>query len=146
MPTLPPLRPRRRAIMARRLTGAPGARERGSASLELVVVFPVVLLLIFGGVQGALWYHARSVAMAAAQEGARAAGAEGGNPAAGEAAATAFLDSAGGSGVLTGPGVHVTRSATEATATVTGTAPTVLPGMRLAVDQSASVPVERISR
>lgn len=146
MRAIPPPRPRWRATVARRLTGAPGERERGSASLELVVVFPVVLLLIFGGVQGALWYHARSVAMAAAQEGARAAGAEGGNPGAGEAAATAFLDSVGGSGVLTGAGVDVTRSATEATATVTGTAPTVLPGMGLAVAQSASVPVERLSR
>ena len=46
-------------------------REAGSTTLELVVIFPVVLLLIFGIVQTAVWYHARTLAMLAAQDGLR---------------------------------------------------------------------------
>src|SRR3712207_8131812 len=55
-----------RPLVLRRLTG-----ERGAASLELAVVFPVVLLLVMTLIQAALWFYARSVALGAAQEGAR---------------------------------------------------------------------------
>ena len=121
--------------------------ERGSATLELVVVFPVVLLLIIGGVQGALYYHARSVALAAAQDGARAAAVEGATAGAGQAAAAAFIQATGGDEVLPGAQVDATRTPTTAAVTVTGRALTVLaiPGLSLAVRQSASLPVERIT-
>lgn len=131
-----------------RATAAPARpRERGSATLELVVVFPVVLLLIIGGVQGALYYHARSVALAAAQEGARAAAAEGATPGAGQAAAAAFIAATGGDDVLPGAQVDATRTPTTAAVTVTGRALTVLavPGLDLRVAQSATLPVERIT-
>jgi Flp pilus assembly protein TadG len=39
----------------------------------MVIVLPALLLLIFFGIQFALWFHASHVALAAAQEGARAA-------------------------------------------------------------------------
>src|SRR4051794_7013027 len=39
----------------------------------MVIVLPALLLLIFLGIQFALWFHASHVALAAAQEGARAA-------------------------------------------------------------------------
>lgn len=127
--------------------GAPGSGERGSASLELVVVFPVVLLLLLGGVQGALWYHARAVAVAAAQEGARAAALEGATAGAGQAAAAAFVQATGGADVLPGAQVVASRTATTASVTVAGRSLTVLaiPGVRLEVSASASAPVERIT-
>ena len=50
--------------------------DRGSASVELVVLMPLLLLILFAGVQGAVYYHARTLAIAAAQEGARAAARE----------------------------------------------------------------------
>jgi Flp pilus assembly protein TadG len=120
--------------------------ERGSVSLELVVVFPVVLLIIFGVVQGALYYHARNVALAAAQEGARAAGAEHGTEAAGGAAAWSFLTQAGGAQVMTQLDVTPHRTATAATVTVTGRAISVLPGIPgFTVTQTADRPVERFT-
>src|SRR5688500_14353516 len=70
--------------------------QLGSASLELVVIFPAVLALIFGAVQIALFFHARNVALAAAQEGARAAAAQHGTAAAGGSSTWAFLDRVGG--------------------------------------------------
>ena len=41
------------------------------ATLELTVLFPVLLLLIFGVIQGALYFHGRNVALAAAEQGLR---------------------------------------------------------------------------
>ena len=61
--------------------------DRGSASLELVVIFPVLLLIIFGAMQGALYYFACSAALASAQEGARAAADEQGSTGDGQSAA-----------------------------------------------------------
>ena len=69
--------------------------QRGSVSLEMVVVMPALLLLIFVGVQGALVYQARTVCLGAAQSGARAAAAEDGSAGAGIATARAALDGSG---------------------------------------------------
>lgn len=44
-------------------------RDRGSLSLELAVVGPVLILLIFFAIQASLYYYARSVALSAAREG-----------------------------------------------------------------------------
>jgi Flp pilus assembly protein TadG len=49
---------------ARRLRG-----DRGSSAIELSIVAPVVVLLIFSTVQFALWLYGRNVALAAAREG-----------------------------------------------------------------------------
>ncbi len=120
--------------------------ERGSGSLELVVVFPAVLLLIFGVLQGALYYHARNVALAAAEEGLRDARVENASGQAGVQRAESFLADAGGTGVLNSSAVTASRSATQVTVTVTGSAPSVLPGLGgFAVSQSASGPVERVT-
>ena len=47
------------------------AGERGALSLELALVFPIVLLLIFTGFQASTYFFGRSLALAAAQEGVR---------------------------------------------------------------------------
>ena len=121
-------------------------RERGSSSIQMVMLMPALFSIMFLGMQGALYYHARTVAIAAAQEGARAAGSQNGTAAEGVSAASSFVSDAGGKDVL--PGAHMTggRSATTATVTVTGTSLSVIPGWSPAVSQSASVPVERITR
>ena len=131
----------------RRLTARTAAgRERGSSSIQMVMLMPALFSIMFLGMQGALYYHARTVAIAAAQEGARAAGSQNGTAAEGVSAASSFVSDAGGKDVL--PGAHMTggRSATTATVTVTGTSLSVIPGWSPAVSQSASVPVERITR
>ena len=43
--------------------------ERGVSSLELAILAPAILALIFMSVQTALWLYGRSVALNAAQEG-----------------------------------------------------------------------------
>src|SRR3954454_6949483 len=94
--------------------------ERGSVSIELVVLLPALFAVMFLGMQAALFYHARTVAIAAAQEGARAAGAEQGREADGVGAATDFITEAGGDNVLTGSSSTANRTPTTATVTVTG--------------------------
>jgi Flp pilus assembly protein TadG len=121
-------------------------RERGSSSIQMVILMPALFSIMFLGMQGALYYHARTVAIAAAQEGARAAGSQNGTADEGVSAASSFVSDAGGKDVL--PGAHITggRSATTATMTVTGTSLSVIPGWSPTVSQSASVPVERITQ
>ncbi|SOC51217.1 TadE/TadG family type IV pilus assembly protein [Ornithinimicrobium cerasi] len=119
-------------------------RERGSSSVEVVVLLPLVLLLMFAMVQGGLWFHARAVALAAATEGARVAAAESSTAGAGITAATSFIADAG-SGVVLDPAVTGSRSATTATVTVTGQAQSLIPFLDPSVAQSASFPTERIT-
>ncbi|MDZ4234574.1 MAG: TadE family protein, partial [Dietzia sp.] len=65
--------------------------ERGSVAIQMVFLMPALFLVMFLGVQGALYYHAREVALAAAQEGAREAGSENGTRESGVATANGFL-------------------------------------------------------
>lgn len=119
--------------------------ERGSMTVELVILLPALFALLFLGMQGALFYHARTVAIAAAQEGARAAAGQHGNQANGHQAADAFIDDAGGGDVLAAATVMVTRSQTSATVVVVGHSLSVIPGWSPLVRQVASVPVERLT-
>lgn len=121
------------------------ASERGSASVELVVLMPLLLLILFSGIQGAVYYHASTLALAAAQEGARAAARENATLAAGTSAATAFLTHAAGDS-LTGVRVTGTRTPVTATITVTGSSLSLVPGWTPTVTHTASLPVERITR
>lgn len=122
-----------------------GRPERGSGTIQNVILLPLVFSVMFLGLQGALHYHARTVAIAAAQEGARAAGAEGGSGGDGSAAAASFVADAGGADVIRDVRITSQRSSTNATVTVTGRPLTVIPGWGLIVRQSANVPVERIT-
>ncbi|AKU18065.1 TadE family protein [Luteipulveratus mongoliensis] len=47
----------------------PRSRERGSTALELAIIAPVLILLIFVTIQAALFFYGRSVALSAAREG-----------------------------------------------------------------------------
>ena len=133
--------------LCRRLIGRTAVRrERGSSSIQMVILMPALFSIMFLGMQGALYYHARTVAIAAAQEGARVAGGENGTAAGGILAASSFVTDAGGEEVLPGAQMTSGRSATTATVTVTGTSLSVIPGWSPAVSQSESEPVERITR
>jgi Flp pilus assembly protein TadG len=57
-------RPRVRRLRPRRHRS-----ERGASSLELAILAPSILALIFVSIQTALWLYGRSVALNAAQEG-----------------------------------------------------------------------------
>jgi len=108
-------------------------------------VFPVVLFLIFGIIQGALWFHARHVALGAAQEGARVVAAEGGGD--GEARAVEFIANLTGGTLIRNVIVRESATAQTATVTVNGRAPSLIPGVDgLPVTQTATAPVERFTR
>ena len=122
-----------------------GRDERGSVSIELLILLPALFAVMFLGMQAALAYHARAVAIAAAQEGARAVGAEHGREADGTSAANAFIKEAGGADVLTATSATANRTAATATVTVTGFSLSVIPGWKVRITQSAMVPVERLT-
>lgn len=126
-----------------RLLWGRSANAAGSVSVQAVILLPLMFSIMFLGMQGALYYHARSVAIAASQEGARVTGSEQAGD--GSAAAADFVAAAGGDDVLRGINVDSSRSSTSATVTVSGTAMSVFPGWSPQVTQSATVPVERIT-
>jgi Flp pilus assembly protein TadG len=59
-----------------RAGGGASARDSGATSLELALLTPILLLVMLMVVQFAMVYHARHVALAAAQGGARVARSE----------------------------------------------------------------------
>lgn len=117
--------------------------DRGSASVELVLATPLLVLLLMAAVQFAIWQHASHMAQAAANEGVQTARAYGGSAAAGKADTTALLNELSGS-VLHDTTVTVTRTATSATVTVTGRAESVIPGLSFPVTVTVTAPVEHV--
>ncbi len=125
----------------------PGKRsDRGSATLEIAILGPALLLLIFGLVQGALWFYARNLALAAAQEGADSARGYHSSTSTGVARAQSFLQRVAGDSLQS-----VSVSAAGSTPTtvrirVRGRSLSVLPGVPgPVVDQFAQAPVERFT-
>lgn len=121
------------------------AGERGSVSIEQVLLLSVLFGVMFLGMQAALFYHARTVAIAAAHQGAKAASGENSTASDGIAAASAFIADAGGEDVLRGASTTAHRSATTVTVTVTGHSLSVIALWTPKVVQSASLPVERLT-
>ena len=123
-------------VLARRL-----GCERGQALVEGLLALGLVLFTVCFAVQALAYAHARSVAIAAAQDGVRAAAA--GGPQAGIDRAAGVLAAAGGTGAGLRP--HVSEQANEVTITVSGQAPRLfaLPLLLPAVSASASLPLEQ---
>jgi Flp pilus assembly protein TadG len=114
--------------------------DRGSA--ELVVATPLLLLLVLGVIQFALYEHASGVAQISAAQALAATRVLGGTTASGRNEAESLLSSVG-RGVLIDPAVSVSRGATTTTVTVTGSAEGIIPLLHLAVSASSSGPIER---
>ncbi|MFE3998025.1 TadE/TadG family type IV pilus assembly protein [Nocardioides sp. YIM B13467] len=123
--------------------GTSSRDERGAASIEMVILLPALFAVLFLGLQAALYFHARTIAIAAAQEGARAAAADQAGSQDGVIAARAYLADAGDS--LESSRASARRTATTATVTVRGRALSVIPGWKPAITQHASAEVERLT-
>jgi Flp pilus assembly protein TadG len=124
-------------------TWSPGNKaEDGSSTVEVVIVFPLLILTLMLVFQFAFWYHARHVALAAAEEGARAARVDTGTAAAGAARAERFVRDLGPS-VIVNPKVSASRNLDVARVEVSGQARNVVPGLRLPIRQVSQGPVER---
>ena len=112
------------------------------------MLFPVVLLILFGVIQGALYFHGRNVVMAAAEQGVRAARTDGQTDRAGLAAdeARRFLADTGELDNLTA--LSITPDVDTETVRVTVTARTVslLPGVPgPQISQTAAGDIERFT-
>jgi len=118
--------------------------ERGSISVQMVVLMPLMFLIAFAGLQAGLYFYGRSAALAAATTGARAAAGENGTTSDCQQAAAAFI--AGLGDVLTNPRVDCTRTAATVTVRVTGDTLSVLPGWTPVATQESVQQVERLTR
>jgi Flp pilus assembly protein TadG len=128
--------------MPRKCTQRPDG-QRGSVTLEMVVAFPLLMLLVWVGMQLVLVFFANRVALSAAQEGVRAARQRTGSLATAERRAQRYLDQLGGT-LLLHPQVRASRTAEVARVEVTGQAQQLVPLLaRLRVIQVVESPRER---
>lgn len=125
--------------MAQRRTRA----ERGSATVEMMVAFPVVLGLFWLGAQVGIGFYGRTVALAAAESGARAGAVELGTTGDCRTAAQAMLATA--ADALVDTEVSCRRTATAVSVTVRGRALAVGPWPGPTVSMTAELPVERLT-
>ncbi|MFD8986132.1 TadE family protein [Streptomyces sp. NPDC059564] len=117
--------------------------DRGEASIQMAIVFPFVILVTVAVVQASMWFFARNIALTAAREGVAAARTYQAPEGAGAARARETLGRIAGDS-LGQATVSTSSSATEVRVTVTGQAPSLIPGLSgLSVSQSAGAPRER---
>ena len=115
--------------------------ERGAVSAELVIATPLLLLLIMGVIQFALWQHAEHIASAVAQQGVAVGRLQGESAAAGQQQAQSVLHQLGSS-VLVGSNITATRTNATTTVTVTGHAESIIGLFSLPVKAVATGPTE----
>lgn len=132
---------RRPAVRSR---ARPVRGERGSASVQMVVIMPLLFLIAFTGLQAGLYFYGRSGALSAATTGARAAAAEHGTAEDCQRAAAAFIASLGD--VLTQPRIACARTVTTVSVEVSGNTLSVIPGWMPQVVQRAVQQTERVTR
>lgn len=124
-------------------TGAHGCRDRGATAIGWAITMPVFLVLVMTIIQAGFFFHARDVALSAAQVGVAQARTVTGGDGAGKAAA--FANSVGGN-TLTGVRASTTLTRSTVTVTVTGQPLSLVPGVRLpAITASANAPRERFT-
>lgn len=116
-------------------------RERGSATLETTILWPAVFLLIFGIVHVGIWFHARNIALTAAQEGARAASVNDGDG--GAARAADFIADTGSDSIIQVGEVTQVADSDSVTVTVVGESTTLIPGWTVDVTQSSTAPIRK---
>lgn len=115
--------------------------DGGGNALVWVLLVPIVLLVVFFGIQAAENGYARSIAQAAAETGVRAAVSSPGDASRAAPAAQAFLSANAGSH-LHDASVSVSTDGVSVTVTVSGTPPSVFPGGAGQLTRTASGPLE----
>jgi Flp pilus assembly protein TadG len=130
-----------RSRLAKGRSGPGG--DIGALALSYVVILPVFLAGIMVIVQASTWYLARQAALAAARHGADVARTANPPPGSGAQAAVNFATSAA-PGFLLRPAATVLVSADHTvTVTVTGRAPSLVPGLPIHISEVVTAPVER---
>lgn len=116
--------------------------ESGAATVEMVVVVPLLMVLLLAIVEFALWSQATHIAQAAAAQGLAAARVQDGTAAAGSATARQLVDQLD-RGPLTEVRIDAQRTTQSASVQVSGVVPAVLPMLHLPVHAEATGPIER---
>lgn len=120
--------------------GTDPRRDRGEAAAQLVIITPILVVLIFLGVQAAIYFHAANVAAAAASHGAAAASPRAAGAGDGAAAAQELVADLGAR--QAGP-TSVSESDGYVTVTVTIEVPQIVPFFPDSVSRTALEPRER---
>lgn len=120
----------------------PGENERGSVTLENIIIWPAVLIFLFGFFQAALWLHARDVAHGAATAAYYQARTLNGTAEDGQAAGAQAIERA--NGTINGAAISVSRTPETVTVTVSGSTSLILPGWPgSSITETVTGPVER---
>ncbi len=114
-------------------------RDRGSASLTIVLLAPLLLVLMFAAFQAAMWNHARTEARVVARETAVLIARDGLPSTQAQQSASAALAN---DSVLTHVDVSVQTTAINVVVTITGSAPGLLRGTSSSVRVTAAVSLE----
>lgn len=126
--------------------GRSGGRERctgvrGSTSLSVVLLTPLVVALMFAAVQAALWGHARTQARVAAKTAAVQVARQGLGAADARDMAVANLEDSR----LDSVRVSITTAPGEVVVTIEADAPGVIVGTSRRVSVTEAVPVEEVT-
>lgn len=120
--------------------------QRGSTAIEVAVLVPAVLAVIFVAFQAAWWFYAKSLAIAAAEEGMHVARAYTANVSSGSSAAQAYLRRTAGD-ALTDVSVNATSTGSTVRVRVEGRGMSLIPGLSgFPITAEAVGPKERIIR
>lgn len=113
--------------------------ERGLTTTELAFLAPLLLFVIVGIAQAALWAHANSAAQAAADFGAEVASAYDATPRQGQDAAAEFLDQIGNVNNINVEPITFSADGTRLTIVVTGDVPGVVGSLSVRAVSTAVV-------
>lgn len=117
--------------------------QRGlNNGVQVALLFPVALGILLLTLQWAMLAWGEATALAAAQDGARAAAVIHGSDAAGETVAMAAADN----GSLDSLAVTSDRGPRTTTVTVSGSVSGILPGFSTTIRRTAEMPTERLTR
>jgi Flp pilus assembly protein TadG len=118
--------------------------DRGSATIEMAIAFPVVIALLMMVVQAGVYFHTRAVATTAAHKGLDALRVEEGSTPAAVAATEDFLDR--NAAALDSRVVGVDRTGEMAEVTVSGDVVSLIFGVDLfPVTVTATAPIEQVT-
>lgn len=132
-------------MMRTRIRGDVGRRaDRGGTAVELAILWPLLVLVVFGAVQVTTYFTARTVALSAAEVGVSTERRYDAVPGSGRDRAEAFLADTGD--WLVGARVsEPVRTEEEVFVTVRGRALSVVPWVTWEVEQTARGTVERFT-
>lgn len=119
-----------------------GRGDRGSTTVEFVLLVPLMVLLLMVVVQFGVYFHTRAAVTTAAHQGADNARVLTGSVEAGDTAATQFLDQS--AGALRNQSVQVNRTDSQVTVTITGDVVSLIPFASFPIDITITAPVERV--